>query len=678
MTEQNETLQQTQQEQTEQQLKTQEEQQEQTQETKPKTQIDYLSIIENKLTKRESIQITPWNSITQIQMASIKALSDQAEIHDLQTQLYDRDVFINTQSERLTDAANKIAKLETSIDRLTKQNNESNETIEMLNTKIIESEKDKNILNQQIEFLKNELSFARKNISETTEKMRQVNYENHRLLDIIGDLKKQIERNLTIQNQQNLQNQRFTMNVADVILNMNNPNSKSSNNNYNNMNMNNMNIPNGMLRKQQSDLVRRNSVATVDESMNQNTQNNQNNQLNQMNQNNQINNQNKNNQNNQIIQQDPNQINPSSSPSMTIPSKQSKKQTDTPTKSLDFKTKLQQKFRRDTVKTSSSIVSSGLQTSFNITPARSDIISQVPMTALRNIHGHTGDITSMTFSSTGDLLVTGSEDRTVRVWDASTTICKGMLRGMSQSVTSMNFSPTNDFLLVTSNDATIRIFDMNKMTSRYTLTGHSNRVTGGKFIDQNTIVTGSNDRTLKWWDVSHSRCKLSCPTGSAVTGLCTSRNQVITSHVDGTVKFWDDRQKDALFVIDVYEGVACNDVLYFDNFSETIWTNGKNNCIYGINPLVMKVILKHEHEQYINPGSRLSISPDGYYLTVGNVNGSLLIWDVSSNKFKQIVQPESGFMFESGNNQQCLASAWNPMSGQLVSGYGKNMIVWDN
>ena len=52
---------------------------------------------------------------------------------------------------------------------------------------------------EQIEFLKNELSFARKQISETTEKMRQVNFENHRLLDIIGDLKKQIERNMSMQ-----------------------------------------------------------------------------------------------------------------------------------------------------------------------------------------------------------------------------------------------------------------------------------------------------------------------------------------------------------------------------------------------------------------------------------------------------------------------------------------------
>ena len=42
--------------------------------------------------------------------------------------------------------------------------------------------------------------------------MRQVNFENHRLLDIIGDLKKQIERSLSVSPQPQQLNQSMQIN----------------------------------------------------------------------------------------------------------------------------------------------------------------------------------------------------------------------------------------------------------------------------------------------------------------------------------------------------------------------------------------------------------------------------------------------------------------------------------
>ncbi|EDQ98653.1 uncharacterized protein LACBIDRAFT_298368 [Laccaria bicolor S238N-H82] len=117
--------------------------------------------------------------------------------------------------------------------------------------------------------------------------------------------------------------------------------------------------------------------------------------------------------------------------------------------------------------------------------------------------GHDDYVTSVAFSPDGRHIVSGSDDKTVRVWDAQTgQSVMDPLKGHDDYVTSVAFSPDGRHIVSGSEDKTVRVWDAQTGQSVMDpLKGHDDWVTSVAFSsDGRHIVSGSDHKTVRVWD----------------------------------------------------------------------------------------------------------------------------------------------------------------------------------
>ncbi|KAI1827705.1 hypothetical protein F4861DRAFT_330954 [Xylaria intraflava] len=113
---------------------------------------------------------------------------------------------------------------------------------------------------------------------------------------------------------------------------------------------------------------------------------------------------------------------------------------------------------------------------------------------------------AVAFSRDGRILASGSEDKTIRLWDATTGRMQRVLKGHSGSVLNVVFSPDSRTIASGSMDQTVRLWNVATGKTRCVLRGHSNSVHSIAFSpDGKTIATGCY-RSIRLWDAATSCC----------------------------------------------------------------------------------------------------------------------------------------------------------------------------
>ena len=80
------------------------------------------------------------------------------------------------------------------------------------------------------------------------------------------------------------------------------------------------------------------------------------------------------------------------------------------------------------------------------------------MSLIKTLTGHSSGVTSVSFSPDGASIVSGSGDKTVKVWSVESGECVTMFEGHSRGVLSVSFSPDGAFIVSGSMDHTIKVW----------------------------------------------------------------------------------------------------------------------------------------------------------------------------------------------------------------------------
>lgn len=121
---------------------------------------------------------------------------------------------------------------------------------------------------------------------------------------------------------------------------------------------------------------------------------------------------------------------------------------------------------------------------------------------VRTCSGHDDEVNCVAFSRDLEMMVTGSDDGIVRVFNAATNRLITSLSGHKGPVRAVAVSPNSQFIASASQDKTIRLWKTRDASCLFVLSGHSKSVECLSFsFDSSLLCSGSWDKTAILWNV---------------------------------------------------------------------------------------------------------------------------------------------------------------------------------
>ncbi|CAH0728335.1 unnamed protein product, partial [Brenthis ino] len=167
---------------------------------------------------------------------------------------------------------------------------------------------------------------------------------------------------------------------------------------------------------------------------------------------------------------------------------------------------------------------------------------EVLRTPLTELTGHCGVVVAADWLTGGDHVITASWDRTANLYDVETGDCLQILTGHDHELTHASAHHSSRLVVTASRDTTFRLWDFREpIHSVSVFQGHTESVTSAVFTREDKVVSGSDDRSVKVWDVRNMRSALATiRSDSSVNRVCVSGGGLIAiPHDNRQVRLFD-------------------------------------------------------------------------------------------------------------------------------------------
>jgi len=243
--------------------------------------------------------------------------------------------------------------------------------------------------------------------------------------------------------------------------------------------------------------------------------------------------------------------------------------------------------------------------------------------------GHKGAVWGVAVDSVALLTATASADYTAKLWDAVTG--KEIHSWEHPKVArSVSFAHDRSRLATACNDKLLRIFDLQNYTSAPSVvSGHTAEIKKVMWApDDVTLLSASEDKTVRRWDVRTQQEAQRVEVGAAVTSMSLSADSetLVTTHAK-TISFWHFPTLTLIKSLDV--ATAVNSASLHPDNHMFVW-GGDDFAMHVVNYETMQQT--EQHKAHFGPVHCVQFSPDGEIYVSGSEDGTARLWQTTVGK----------------------------------------------
>ncbi|XP_071528819.1 F-box/WD repeat-containing protein 7-like isoform X1 [Panulirus ornatus] len=253
---------------------------------------------------------------------------------------------------------------------------------------------------------------------------------------------------------------------------------------------------------------------------------------------------------------------------------------------------------------------------------------------MRTLTGHTGGVWSSQMS--GNLIVSGSTDRMLRVWNAETGECFHTLYGHTSTVRCLHLHGSK--VVSGSRDATLRVWDVHSGACEHVLVGH---VAAVRCVQYNgrLVVSGAYDYMVKVWNADREEC-LHTLQGhtNRVYSLQFDGIHVVSGSLDTSIRVWDVETGQCRHTLMGHQSLTSgmelkNNILISGNADSTVkvWDIVTGQCLQTLSG-------PNKHRSAVT-----CLQFNNKFVVTSSDDGTVKLWDVRTGEFlRNLVALESG------------------------------------
>jgi WD40 repeat protein len=257
---------------------------------------------------------------------------------------------------------------------------------------------------------------------------------------------------------------------------------------------------------------------------------------------------------------------------------------------------------------------------------------------IRTFAGHLGFISSLAITPDGTKVVSGSNDRTIKIWNLTTGqelltffpcySTAGLLSWLFFLF--VKVTPDGTKVIAGSTEGTIEIWDLNIEQELCTLYAHTETLTTVDITpDGEKIVSGSVDETIKVWDLVTGQQLLTL-TGHQddVLSLAITPDgeKIISGSADKTIKVWDLVTGQQLLTFSSIYPIAL--AITHDG---TKVVSGGSSGIQVWDLAIAKELFIPSFCTHATSVNEIVITPDGNHLISGSQDDTIKIWNIATS-----------------------------------------------